>query len=771
MNREEHQPECANPQRENRSREEMQALCGRTVAFIMALTEQADIPAINAAVNAARYAQMAAAIVLASPACAPAALEATRRGAPRRQTLIQAVEYDPAAAIPLTRDAGDFELFNLPYGLLETTRVITDSLLDDYEAVVIMDAAQDKITADHLYELCLDAHERPEVEVVASWIQQLRRTPVLLTHAFLDRLGRKDPQLCGGAALKGVPNATGESGTRPVPRMRTFDHVFGDEQLAASIAVPSAVESFLGKCTLSALEAVQLAKRSAEHPAQAPRFSNEAPSPAKSAKPGSPSLNNADALLVKTASETLAANEADLPAATSATMPHTARPPRIPAVSTPKPRARTADDERAASPHAMANERTELEWADAFGRRNKLDFPLLNDRKHAGKLAYLDSAATSQRVSMALQAQYDYDAHENANVYRGAYELSVQSTLAFSDARKRLEDFIGAERNSTVFTTNTTGATSLVALAWGERNIHEGDLIVCGLADHHSNSLSFLMLAQRKGARIEYVPYDECGRTNQEAYAELLGQKPKLVCLTHIGNVFGIEAPVKAMAAAAHAVGARVLVDAAQSFPHLKIDVDDLGADWVAMSAHKAYGPMGIGALWIASAAFDEMDPLVGGGGTVTHVGEQSYHLRPKAPRYEPGTPPVSQAVGWAAAIEYLDSLGVENVARHGAALTRYAARGLQRIDGVNVLGDHTQADGQNGLVSFTVRSVEPGETARFLGRLGVAVRSGGHCALPLHAALGMIGTGRLSIAVHTTRDDIDAALTAIALCRQAYES
>ena len=243
------------------------------------------------------------------------------------------------------------------------------------------------------------------------------------------------------------------------------------------------------------------------------------------------------------------------------------------------------------------------------------------------------------------------------------------------------------------------------------------------------------------------------------------------MCLAHVGNVFGIAAPVKEMAAAAHAVGARVLVDAAQSFAHLPIDVKDLGADWLACSAHKAYGPMGLGALWISPEAFDEMDPIAGGGGTVSHVGEQSYYLRPKALQYELGTPPVSQAVGWAAAIGYLQALGMGDIARHSAALTRYAVRGLSRIDGVNVVGDHSRADGQMGLVSFTVRSAAPAAVAGFLGKLDVAIRAGGHCALPLHASLGLLGTCRISIGVHTTRDDIDAALAAISLCREAYEA
>ncbi|MBQ9042761.1 MAG: aminotransferase class V-fold PLP-dependent enzyme, partial [Eggerthellaceae bacterium] len=597
-------------------------------------------------------------------------------------------------------------------GLLVTLRAVADSLLDDYDAVLVMDAAQDRITSDHLYELCADAREHPEAEVVVSWIQWLRRTPCWVSRAFLDRLEAHDPALTGDQ----------------VPFIRLRDHVFGEEKLAAAKAAPAAVTEFLDECSMTALEAVQLAKYAREHPGEELHSPNQPRSLMAPTKPEP--LCKADARLVKAALDVLEAAEA-LP----------------------------------------ESERDELAWADAFGKRTKLDFPLLNDRKHADKLAYLDSAATSQRVDVALQAQYDFDAHENANVYRGAYELSAQATFTFSDARTALEDFIGAEYRQVVFTQNTSGATGLVAQAWGEHNIGEGDLVVCCLADHHSNALPFFMLAQRKGARVEYVPYDADGRLDQQAYAKLLEQRPKLVCLAHIGNVFGIMAPIKQMAAAAHEAGARVLVDAAQSFPHVAIDVNELGADWVAMSAHKAYGPMGLGALWVSPAAFAEMDPLTGGGGTVSHVGEQSYYLRPKALQYEPGTPPVSQAVGWAAAIDYMKALGMENIARHDAALTRYAVRGLKRIDGVKVMGDHSHPDGQSGLVSFTVRSVAPAETAAFLGKLGVAIRSGGHCALPLHAAMGRIGTGRISIGAYTTRDDIDAALIALVLCREAYEA
>ena len=716
--REDHQPVEGAPARPGRTPEEMEAVCGRTIALILALRKNADgsDPAIEGVIAQVKRARMAAAIVFAAPELSEVAIEASRNAGEKETALVQASVYDSAAAIPFTREAGDFELFGLPYGLLAAAHSAADGVTDDYDAVLFMDASQDRITADHLYELCADARANDGVDVVVSWIQQLRRMPCLVTCGFLDMLAAGDPPFAAA------------NGLRQVPHIRARDHVFGEEQLAAAQASPRAVAEFLDGCTMTALQAVQLAKYAAEHPDEEPHSPNQAASLTGLVEPEQ--LSDADARLVQAAADV-----------------------RVFAASLP------------------ADEAAELEWADTFAHRNKCDFPLLNDRKHAGKLAYLDSAATTQRVDVALQAQHDYDVHENANVYRGAYELSAQSTFTFNDARKTLEDFIGAKRRQTVYTANTTAATNLVALAWGEHNIAEGDLIVCCLADHHSNTLPFLMLAQRKNARIEYVPYDGGGRIDQEAYATLLEGRPKLVCIAQVGNVFGIEAPVKQMAAAAHAVGARVLVDAAQSFAHMAIDVNELGADWVAMSAHKAYGPMGLGALWISPGAFDEMDPLVGGGGIVSHVGTQSYYLRPEAPQYEPGTPPVSQAVGWAAAIGYLEGLGMANVKRHGAALTRYAARGLQRIDGVNVVGDHSLPDGQTGLVSFTVRSVAPAETAAFLGRLGVAIRSGGHCALPLHAALGRIGTGRISIGVHTTRDDIDAALAALALCRETYES
>lgn len=281
--------------------------------------------------------------------------------------------------------------------------------------------------------------------------------------------------------------------------------------------------------------------------------------------------------------------------------------------------------------------------------------------------------------------------------------------------------------------------------------------------------LPFAMLAERKGAQMVYVPLRADGRIDMGAYAQALVMRPKLVCVAQVGNVLGIEAPVARMAAEAHDAGARFVLDAAQTFPHERIDVRAAGADWVAFSGHKAYGPLGIGCLWISPEVFDEMDPVVGGGGTVSHVSTEGFLLRPKVIQYELGTPPISQAVGFAAAVSYLDALGMENVSRHAAVLARYAVCGLEMLGGVSVLGDHGKPDGWHGLVSFALAGVNPELLAAFLGQLDVAIRAGSHCAIPLQASMGSLGVGRMSFGVYTVPEEIEAALAAIEACRRLY--
>ena len=499
--------------------------------------------------------------------------------------------------------------------------------------------------------------------------------------------------------------------------------VFGEEKLAANGAPQPAFDGFFATCKISALQAVRIARQLAQLDAQA--GSGDAADVEKQRQALLGTLSESDKLFVELAQQTI-------------------------------------NDLGSAS----ADDAADLAWADAWAKRNRLDFPIFTDRKQRDTLVFLDSAATTQRPQQTEDALLNFDIHENANVYRGGYDLSMQATFTLNDVRKVLEDFIGANRRETVYTQNATGGANLIAQAWGQNNIGAGDLIVTTVSDHHSNILPWVMLAEQKGARIGYVPISPDGTLDQQTYKELLKMKPKLVCLSHISNVMGIVNPIEKMARAAHKAGARVFCDGAQSLPHMRINVYDLGVDFFAFSGHKMYGPMGIGGVWIHPDAYKEMMPVTSGGGAISHMGLDSYYLRLGAIAYELGTPAVSQAVGLAAAASFLEGIGMDNVARHSAVLTRYLTRGLSAIDGITVLGDHGSGTGLTGLVSFTFFGLLPAQTGRYLGKTGVAVRSGGHCAIPLSANLGIIGSTRISLGIYNTKEDIEAACTALRLCR-----
>ena len=493
--------------------------------------------------------------------------------------------------------------------------------------------------------------------------------------------------------------------SRPLAMLNLRSHVFGEEMIAANRAQDARVATFTDKAALSALEAVKIARL-----------------PKKKRKAHLSKASKADKLLVECAVDVIDRMNAAL----------------------------SADEARA------------IKKADAIGKRCKKDFPIFNAKEHKGTLCFLDSAATAQRAGCAIEASKHFDEHQNANIYRGQYQLSAQSTALYNDARAEIEQFIGADRRDTVFTMNTTTATNLIAENWGEWNIRRGDVIAVPISEHHSDLLPWMMLAMRKKAELAYIDILPDGRIDLESYKRVLARKPKLVCAAQIGNVLGIENPVADMAKAAHEVGARFLVDAAQSLPHIKIDVKALGCDFLVFSGHKAYGPMGIGGVWISPDAFAEMDPLGAGGGTVSHVSADSYYLRAKAVQYEFGTPAVSEAIGLASALHYLNDLGMDTVERHARALTGYLVKGLEANTDVTVWGDHSQADGLTGLVSFTVRSADPVELAQFLGARGVCIRSGGHCATPLHTLMGLQGTGRASLGIYNTQADVEALLACV---------
>lgn len=605
-----------------------------------------------------------------------------------------------------------------------------------------------RIAPAHLLEVCRTFRNDPTLNVVTSWIQWYRRTPMLISRRFLENLDASG--LC----------EVGPNGTdRPLPRVALKDAIFGEETLAANAIVPEKLTEFEKGRTLSAREAVQIARKEMGDinlRAKGAFGSLQSLKQSCSHESATGTFGSCGTRFVKAPESSDASRKRD--AKRSAADEELIEIARNVASRMDAWRAQLSRDDQA-----------KLDWADAWAWRNREDFPLLNDRKQKNTLAYLDSAATTQRCFRALQAEANFNEHENANVYRGGYELSAKATRSLDNARKALENFIGAERRQTVYTMNASASCNLVAQSWGDLNVNEGDHIVVALSEHHSDLLPWLLLARRRNAVLDFIPLLPNGRLDLGEYERLLCQRPKLVCVAHVSNVLGIVNPVADMARMAHEAGARFMLDAAQSFPHLPFSVKEIGCDFAAFSAHKTYGPLGIGGLFIGKDAFDEMDPVAIGGGTVSHASVDSYYLRQGAIQYEVGTPPIAQAIGWAGAIEYMEKLGMGKVLEHAEAMTQFAVHALHGVEGLTIWGDHTQPDGAGGLVSFSLANTAPAQIGSACGMMGVAIRSGGHCAMPLAASTGMVGTGRASFAVHTTCEDIEALAVAVEMCRRLY--
>lgn len=650
---------------------------------------------------------------------------------------VEFIPFDADAAYQATIDACGFTLYDVPKGVLDyAARALEGN--PDADSVMLLGCDQVRITPAHLLEVCRTFRNDPTLDVVASWIQWYRRTPMLISRRFLENLDADG--LCEAG-----PNGT----DRPLPRVTLKDVVFGEEALAANAIVPEKLTAFEKGRTLSAREAVQIARE------EMGDIDLRAKGAFGNLRQVSPSVQRG--------------------------LPERQEAPKASPTSQKDVKRSPADEELIEIAREVVSrmdawrnqlprdEQAKLTWADAWAWRNREDFPLLNDYKQKNTLAFLDSAATTQRCFRALQAEVNFNEHENANVYRGGYELSKKATDNFDEARKTLEDFIGAERRQTVYTMNASASCNLVAHSWGDFNVDEGDHIVVALSEHHSDLLPWLLLARRRNAVLDFIPLLPDGRLDLGEYERLLSQHPKLVCVAHVSNVLGIVNPVADMARMAHKAGARFMLDAAQSFPHLPFNVKEIGCDFAAFSAHKMYGPLGIGGLFIGKDAFDEMDPVAIGGGTVSHASVDSYYLRQGAIQYEVGTPPIAQAIGWAGAIEHMEKLGMDRVLEHAEAMTPFAVHALHGVKGLTIWGDHTQPDGSGGLVSFSLANTAPAQIGSACGMMGVAIRSGGHCAMPLAASTGMVGTGRASFAVHTTCEDIEALAVAVEMCRRLY--
>lgn len=382
------------------------------------------------------------------------------------------------------------------------------------------------------------------------------------------------------------------------------------------------------------------------------------------------------------------------------------------------------------------------------------DFPILQ-LPIERPVAFLDSASSSQKPEAVIAAQAAFYRTTNANVHRGVYQLSEQATYEFERARGRVALFINANSaREVIFTRNTTEAINLVAQSWGGSNLHPGDVILLSQMEHHSNIVPWQLLAQRTGASLRAIPIDSAGRLVLDDLDTLL-QGVKLVAITHQSNVLGTINPVQYLATKAHAVGALILVDGAQSVPHMPTDVQALGIDFLAFSGHKMLAPTGVGVLWGRKALLDAMPPFLGGGSMIKTVTIEVSTYADVPARFEAGTPMIGEAIALGHAIDYLEAIGMANVAAYEESLGHYLLDQLAEVAGVTVYGPPIGPD-RAAMASFTVDCAHPHDVAQVLDSEGVAVRAGHHCTQPLHAALDIPSTARASCYLYNTTQDID---------------
>jgi cysteine desulfurase / selenocysteine lyase len=395
---------------------------------------------------------------------------------------------------------------------------------------------------------------------------------------------------------------------------------------------------------------------------------------------------------------------------------------------------------------------------------DKADFPVLAQEG----LSYLDSGATAQTARPVIEAMDEYYTEYRASIHRGVYPLAARATEAYESARERVAAFAGSAPGETVFTRNATEALNLVAYAWGQDNVRAGDLVVVTQMEHHSNLVPWQLLCQRTGAELAYVPVGDDGLLDLDALDALLARKPKLLGVVHVSNVLGTINPIAEIAERAHAAGTVVVVDGAQAAPHLPIDVHASGADFYAWTGHKAYGPTGIGVLHGRRELLEAMPPFLGGGHMISRVGDfESSWAEPPA-RFEAGTMPVAEAIGLGAAVDYLSGLGMEAVRAHGREIAAYAVERLSAVEGLTLHGP-TDVDRRGSICSFTLEGIHPHDVAEILGRDGVCVRAGHHCAQPLMRCLGTPASTRASFAVHTTREDIDRLIEGLDRVKEVF--
>ena len=427
----------------------------------------------------------------------------------------------------------------------------------------------------------------------------------------------------------------------------------------------------------------------------------------------------------------------------------------VDAVTLPDGYATSANPRARAAPHVEADARPPF---DVHAVRR--DFPILQERVNGRQLVWFDNAATTHKPQSVIDRIAYFYAHENSNIHRAAHELAARATDAYEGARERVRRFVNApDVNEVIFVRGTTEAINLVAKSWGAQHVGEDDEIIVSHLEHHANIVPWQQLATAKGARLRVIPVDDSGQILLDEYQKLLNDRTRIVSVTQVSNALGTVTPVKQIVELAHRAGARVLVDGAQSVSHMRVDVQDLDADFFVFSGHKIFGPTGIGALWGKREALEDMPPWQGGGNMIADVTFEKTVFQPIPNKFEAGTGNIADAVGLGAALDYVSRLGIENIGRYEHELLTHGMRGLAAIKGVRLVG--TAAD-KASVMSFVLDGYSTEEVGQALNQEGIAVRTGHHCAQPILRRFGLETTVRPSLAFYNTYDEIDRLLDVV---------
>lgn len=397
------------------------------------------------------------------------------------------------------------------------------------------------------------------------------------------------------------------------------------------------------------------------------------------------------------------------------------------------------------------------------------DFPIFKRKIHGNKnLVYLDSAASSQKPQAVLDAMDTLYTRSYANIHRGIHELAEEATALYESSRERIAEFIHvSDPAELIFTRNTTESINLVAYAWGRKFLKTGDHILLTEMEHHSNLIPWFILASEKNIHIDFIPVLENGFLELDSYQTLLKNEPKMVAFTHMSNVLGVVNPVQEMTAQAQRMGAVVLIDGAQSVPHFPVDVEQSGADFYAFSAHKMCGPTGIGILYGKRKLLEEMNPFLGGGDMIKKVTFEGFIPNEIPYKFEAGTPAIAEAIGFGAAVDYLNKVGMEEIHAHEKRITSYAYARLSEIQGLRILGP--SANERGGVIAFELENIHPHDVAQILDSEGIAVRAGHHCAMPLHQKLNVQASTRASFYLYNTIEDVDVLVKGIHKVKEIF--